>query len=154
MRPEFVEFVPHSLEEGAIYISIPYATASHLCACGCGAKVVTPIGQAEWELIFDGERTSLFPSIGNWQFPCKSHYWIWRNAVIWSTQWTSDQIEAGRRRDEHDLKSYFDRRIREAPPRPPSMPSEPVAPTHGIEESAPSRARPGLGARLGRLFRG
>src|SRR5207248_2134638 len=63
MTPQFVEFIPEELEPGVVYISTAYATASHLCACGCGNKVVTPLGRAEWELIFDGERVSLFPSI-------------------------------------------------------------------------------------------
>ena len=53
-------------------MSIPYATAVHLCACGCGNKVVTPFSPAEWQLTYDGDTVSLSPSIGNWQFPCKS----------------------------------------------------------------------------------
>ena len=43
LRHEFVEFIPDELEHGIIYISIRFATASHLCCCGCGNKVVTPI---------------------------------------------------------------------------------------------------------------
>jgi hypothetical protein len=39
---EFVELMPETIEEGVLYISIPYATASHLCPCGCGIKVVRP----------------------------------------------------------------------------------------------------------------
>ena len=31
-----------------------------------------------------GERALLYPSIGNWQFPCRSHYWIRRNRIIWA----------------------------------------------------------------------
>jgi len=47
---EFVEFIPATPEEGILYISIPYGTAIHMCACGCGNKVVTPISPAEWHL--------------------------------------------------------------------------------------------------------
>ena len=43
LKHEFVEFIPDELEQGKIYISIRFATASHLCLCGCGNKVVTPI---------------------------------------------------------------------------------------------------------------
>ena len=43
LKHEFVEFIPDELEQGTIYISIRFATASHLCCCGCGNKVVTPI---------------------------------------------------------------------------------------------------------------
>ena len=63
---EFVEFIPSELQEAVLYVSIPYATAVHQCACGCGNKVVTPISPVDWQLLFDGETVSLTPSIGNW----------------------------------------------------------------------------------------
>jgi hypothetical protein len=106
---EFVEFVPAEVEEGKLYVSIPYATSVHLCACGCGNKVVTPISPAAWRLIYDGDSVSLYPSIGSWEFPCQSHYWIRRNRVEWSRQWSSREIEIGRRRDEGDLARYYDK---------------------------------------------
>ena len=59
---------PDELEQGTIYVSIRFATASHLCCCGCGNKVVTPIRPTDWKLIFDGKTISLDPSIGNWSF--------------------------------------------------------------------------------------
>lgn len=43
LKHEFVEFIPDELEQGTIYVSIRFATASHRCLCGCGNKVVTPI---------------------------------------------------------------------------------------------------------------
>jgi Family of unknown function (DUF6527) len=99
IRHEFVEFIPDALEEGALYVSIPYTTAAHLCACGCGHEVVTPLSPTDWQLIFDGETVSLKPSIGNWSFPCQSHYWIERNHIRWAPRWSREQIDAGR---EHD----------------------------------------------------
>jgi Family of unknown function (DUF6527) len=62
----------------------PYATVIHLCACGRGIKVVTPTSPPEWHLTWGGDAVSLYPSIGNWQFPCRSHYWIRRNRIIWA----------------------------------------------------------------------
>ena len=76
LRHEFVEFIPDKLADGVVYVSIPYATVAHKCCCGCGMEVVTPLSPTDWELIFDGESISLDPSIGNWSFDCKSHYWI------------------------------------------------------------------------------
>ena len=67
------------IEEGKIYVSIAYATAVHKCACGCGKEVVTPLSPTDWKLIFDGKTVSLDPSIGNWGFPCRSHYWVRNN---------------------------------------------------------------------------
>jgi hypothetical protein len=61
-------------------------------------------------MFFDGESVSLAPSIGNWEFPCRSHYWIRDNTIRWAPAWTEQQIAAGRRRDSADLESYFARR--------------------------------------------
>ena len=79
---EFVEFIPSELEEEMIYISIKFKTAVHLCACGCLEKVVTPLTPKDWKLIYDGKSISLSPSIGNWNYKCKSHYWIRKNEII------------------------------------------------------------------------
>jgi hypothetical protein len=107
IEPEFVEFVPSELAEGKLYVSMVYATTVHLCACGCGNKVVLPLSPAEWQLLFDGETVSLTPSVGNWEFPCGSHYWIKHNEIKWAPPWSKKQIEAGRRRDLADLDTLF-----------------------------------------------
>lgn len=83
IRTEFTEYVPEKLRSGILYISIPFSTASHLCPCGCGQRVVTPIQPTKWSLTWDGESVSLYPSIGNWTFSCMSHYWIKKNKIIW-----------------------------------------------------------------------
>lgn len=103
----FVEFIPSELKEGVLYISIPYATATHKCACGCGNKVVTPISPIDWQLFFDGDSVSLTPSIGNWEFPCRSHYWIKADKVRWAEAWTPEQIVSGRQREARDREQYF-----------------------------------------------
>jgi Family of unknown function (DUF6527) len=108
---EFVEYVSAELAEGVLYISIPYRTAVHRCACGCGNKVVTPISPADWQLFYDGDTVSLTPSIGNWGFPCRSHYWIDSGQVRWSRAWTDDQIAAGRARDDRGRAEYFGARV-------------------------------------------
>lgn len=107
---EFVDSFPVTLQEGTVYISMKYRSAAHLCACGCRNKVVTPIRPARWHLYFNGDAISLWPSIGNWQFPCQSHYWIDLNQIRWSAPWTPEQISAGRARDVADLERYYARR--------------------------------------------
>jgi len=104
---EFVEFIPSELKEGVLYISVQYATAVHKCACSCGNKVVTPISPADWQLLFDGDSVSLRPSIGNWQFPCRSHYWITSNKVRWAKACTPEEVAAGRQRESRDYERYF-----------------------------------------------
>jgi hypothetical protein len=107
---QFVEFMPPELQEGVLYVSVQYATAAHLCACGCGNKVVTPISPVDWQMLFDGDTVSLTPSIGNWQFPCRSHYWIKLDKIRWAGAWTDEQIAAGRQREARDAELYFARR--------------------------------------------
>jgi hypothetical protein len=81
IRHKFVEFIPEQLEEGILYITVEYRTAVHKCVCGCGNKVVTPLSPTDWKMIFDGKCISLYPSIGNWSFDCRSHYFITRNEI-------------------------------------------------------------------------
>lgn len=99
LQHKFVEYIPDELQDGVIYISVEFATASHKCVCRCGLEVVTPITPTDWKLIFDGETVSLDPSIGNWSFACQSHYWIKHNKINWSHQWSKEKIQAGRAND-------------------------------------------------------
>ena len=107
---EFVDSTPTELNEGTLYISMRFRTAVHLCACGCGNKVVTPIRPAKWKLIFDGDSVSLSPSIGNWQFPCRSHYWIDRGRIRWAKPWSDEEIAVGRANDAEDIRLYYSER--------------------------------------------
>ena len=109
IRPEFVEFIPDSVEDGILYISIPYATATHKCACGCGEIVVTPIRPTDWSLSWDGETVTLNPSIGNWSLPCRSHYWILENRIAWARKWSTSEIEAARAKDSRAKARYYNR---------------------------------------------
>ena len=105
---EFVKFIPDQMEDGVVYVTIEYATAVHRCCCGCGSEVVTNFSPTDWKLIFDGETISLDPSIGNWSFPCQSHYFIWLNKVVWAGKWSPEQIAAGRERDRARKTAYFE----------------------------------------------
>ena len=79
--PFFAEYIPDKevMVVGEIYISREYKTASHLCLCGCGELVVTPLSKGEWALTEKDGKISLSPSIGNYQFKCQSHYIITNN---------------------------------------------------------------------------
>ena len=103
----FVDFIPNTIEQGTIYISIKFKTAVHLCCCGCQNKVVTPIHPTDWKIIFDGKSISLYPSIGNWSFKCQSHYWIKKNKVLWAKKWTEERIESMRKKDLIEKDNYF-----------------------------------------------
>ena len=84
LQPEFVDTIPSQLEAGVIYISFKYSTAIHKCACGCGSETVTPFNKENgWSLIVDLGQVTLYPSVGNYSFPCKSHYYIRNSKVEW-----------------------------------------------------------------------
>jgi len=93
LEHEFVDALPDELAEGVLYISLPFTTVSHLCCCGCGNQVFTPLRPNRWRLTFDGEMISLYPSVGNWNFPCESHYWITGSRVRWAPAMTRREIE-------------------------------------------------------------
>jgi hypothetical protein len=107
MRPSYVEFIPKELQDGVLYVSKRFKTASHRCCCGCGTKIVTPLRPTEYELIEHGGRVSLEPSIGNWDHPCRAHYWIREDRVVWARQMSWAQIEAGRAYDDALKHAYF-----------------------------------------------
>lgn len=50
-------------------------------------------------LVFDGATVSLDPSVGNWSFPCRSHYWIRQDRVHWAPKWSPHRISEGRAAD-------------------------------------------------------
>lgn len=101
--PKRVEFIPDQLEEGVLYISERFRTCSHKCCCGCGEEVVTPLSPADWQLTCEGEFVSLWPSVGNWVYTCRSHYVIRRNQVKWAAAMTAKQIARVQQRDAADL---------------------------------------------------
>lgn len=114
LRPEYVDYVPKQLpDSGVLYISRRFQTASHLCCCGCGTKIVTPLRQTEYALYDRNGLVSLSPSIGNWNHPCQSHYWIKDNQVVWSAKMSPEAIRLGRERDDALKDAYF---VRKAPP--------------------------------------
>lgn len=107
LQHRFVEYIPEQLDERTLYVSVQFGTVVHRCCCGCGAEVVTPLTPTDWKLTFDGETISLHPSIGNWSYPCRSHYWIRNNRVSWAGQWSQSQIDRGRNRDRLNKAEQF-----------------------------------------------
>lgn len=105
-----VHYMPKVLEAGILYVAEEFDVAGHLCACGCANKVITPLGTTEWTFTDSPQGPSLRPSIGNWQLPCQSHYWIDGGRVRWSGAWSSNQIELGRRAEDERRRMYYESR--------------------------------------------
>jgi hypothetical protein len=116
---ELVEFIPEQLEDGILYISEPYNTAAHKCCCGCGEEVITPLNPTDWSVKFTDGKVSLFPSIGNWSFACRSHYWIRGGQILWSNEMSEEAIQRGRDIDRKLKEQYFSEINREKSPQPP-----------------------------------
>ena len=107
LRHEFVDHIPDQLDDSVLYVSIRFGTAVHRCACGCGEEVVTPLGPAEWSLTYDGRTISLAPSIGNWSFPCRSHYWIDEGNVRWGHGFSGAEIALVRQKSRTRRGGYY-----------------------------------------------
>jgi hypothetical protein len=156
VRHEFVEHVPEHLEDGVVYVSISFATAVHKCACGCGQEVVTPLSPTDWTLAFDGESISLDPSIGNWSFPCQSHYWIRNDRVKWAPKWSDEEIEGGRARDRSNKALFYKAGGAAAKPGTPpndvrdAPDSEPMNSVAASDASTGTTTREGLWMRIRR----
>ncbi len=127
ITPQVVELAPKELRPGILYVSYKYKLALHLCCCGCGEKVVTPLTPAEWQLRLTNGVATLHPSIGNWSMKCKSHYFIRNNKVIWAGEISNRQIAAVHRRDKTAIDAMHlankqQRQTMDMPERPLSQP--------------------------------
>ena len=105
---ERVRYMPKELRPGVLYVSEEFGTAAHLCACGCGSKIRTPLGATEWSIKETPAGPSLSSSVGNWQQACQSHYFIDRGEVVWAPKWTPEQVAAGRAGEQARRRAYFD----------------------------------------------
>lgn len=107
MRLQRVHYMPAVLEPGVLYVSEEFDIAMHLCACGCGTIVRTPLGPTEWSFEETAKGPTMHPSIGNWQHPCKSHYLIRHGEIVWALKWSPEQIEGARRAEEARRMAYY-----------------------------------------------
>jgi hypothetical protein len=82
--PEFVDEIPAEINDGYLYLCLPYNSVIHKCACGCGEIISTPLGKEHgWTMQYDGETVTLNPSVGNGSYKCRSHYFIHENKIVW-----------------------------------------------------------------------
>lgn len=140
-RHEVVGSIPEVLKPATLYVTTDSDVAGHLCACGCGREVITPLSPTDWSLSFDQRGATLYPSIGNWAFPCRSHYFISNGAVVWARDMSDKAVAQGRRRDKARKQRYYemqatpqatpDRQANEARPPPPLQEMTAVGKSNG-----------------------
>lgn len=109
LEPKFVELMPKVFESGILYISTTYLLMLHLCACGCGEKVVLPIHPMQWHFTYNGDDVTVHPSIGNIGTTCNSHYWVINGDVEWSTDISAAEAARRRIRDQQEVSRYNDK---------------------------------------------
>jgi hypothetical protein len=128
LEHRFVQYIPEDLAPGILYVSMEYATAAHSCCCGCGLQVVTPVTPSDWKLTYDGETISLWPSIGNWNFPCRSHYIIRHSRIVPADPWDDKKNEYGRHHEKKRKEECFQKKTGHDDPRstPPDVSADKV----------------------------
>lgn len=91
MKAVYQDIFPAVLEQDVLYVSRAYNTTAHLCASGCGFRVVLPLGKGGWELT-DEQNLTIRPSV---HVPkCNSHYWIRHGSIQWAAQLDDEEIQA------------------------------------------------------------
>lgn len=109
LKPVYVQYIPpaDSIKAGELYISLEFQTTVHKCCCGCGLEVVTPLNHAQWKISNRNGKVSIYPSIGNWSYPCQSHYFIRDNRVVWAEAFSEAAIKRVQASDKQALDRYI-----------------------------------------------
>ncbi len=90
-RVEKVERLPAALDDCVLYVSEEYDLAALKCACGCGHRVTLLLGDGH--TVEDvGGLADVWPSIGVWDAPCRSHFWLHNGSVLWAEQYSEAEI--------------------------------------------------------------
>lgn len=126
-KQEMVDSIPEVLSAHTLYVTADQDVAAHLCACGCGREVITPLSPTDWSVSFGRGGATVLPSIGNWAFPCRSHYFIRNGTVDWELGMSDKAIEQGRRRDKARKQKYYEQQA--AVPSAASAPPPKATPT-------------------------
>lgn len=133
-KHELVASLPEKLEGGFLYITHARDVAGHLCACGCRREVITPLSPTDWKLSIEGGAPTLKPSIGNWAFPCRSHYYIRGGEVLWAGSMSTKAIVQGRQRDRARKQAFYSSLSEPLPLDPVHMPEVQLPKQRGFVE--------------------
>jgi hypothetical protein len=95
-RVERVERLPSALDDNVVYVSEDYEVAALKCACGCGHRVTLLLGDGHTVKEVSGS-ADVYPSIGVWDAPCRSHFWLRNGEVDWDEQYSEAEIRSAMR---------------------------------------------------------
>jgi Family of unknown function (DUF6527) len=110
LKARYLKQFPEQLQEGILYISEEFSLTGHKCCCGCGEDVYLKLGPAKWELTKEPDGTvSLYPSVGNWKYACRSHYWISANKILEAGPMSTGMIKRIQERDRRDRQQAIEK---------------------------------------------
>ena len=89
-RYRLVDRVPKEMDEGVVYHSEEFELAGLRCACGCGHRITLLVPDSH-QVFEQGGWATVSPSIGVFDAPCKSHYYISGGGVEWLPPFTGTQ---------------------------------------------------------------
>lgn len=92
-RYEAVDRIPSDIREGVVYHTEEFELAGLLCACGCGHRVTLLVPDSHRVWSQDGMAT-VRPSIGVFDAPCKSHYFITGGRIEWLPAFSGAEASA------------------------------------------------------------
>lgn len=77
--------IPRPLAPGVLYLSEDTLLVLFLCPCGCLREIPIPCNphQNGWNVVRNGDRITINPSIRDNGCPEKSHYNITDSRVVW-----------------------------------------------------------------------
>lgn len=133
LKHQVVDSIPEKLQVGTLYVTMEGDVAGHLCACGCGREVITPLSPTDWSIAINQSGATLDPSIGNWAFPCRSHYFIWDGKVIWASNMSDKAIAQGRQRSKASKQTYY-KQLNETGPMPQEHLHQPPMRQTGVQK--------------------
>lgn len=84
---------------------------------------MTPFSPTDWKMTYDGESVSLWPSIGNWNLACRTHYIIKRDLITEAGPWSEKRIAAERIRGKAAKAAHY-----RVPGREPALTAAPASP--------------------------
>lgn len=96
-RYQRVARTPGVLTKGVVYHSEDFELAALLCACGCGHRINLLVPDSH-EVSDDGGFATVTPSIGVFDAPCLSHFWITAGAVTMLPAFSQSSASAIMRR--------------------------------------------------------
>lgn len=88
-----VDRIPANLDPGIVYHSEEFELAAFLCPCDCGHRVMllVPDSHSVWN---QSGFATISPSVGVFDAPCKSHFFIRSGEVDWLNAFSPAQANS------------------------------------------------------------